>query len=120
MADPSVEFFDGLSEQGHLPHMEKVSGILRFDVVDGKRTARWFLTIKKGDLAVSRQGGTPDCTVKVDKVLFEEIVNGKVNAFAATLRGEVEIGGDPELMVVFQRVLPGPPASAAEPVGSRS
>jgi putative sterol carrier protein len=119
MADPISEFFEELERQGHVPLLEKANGTLRFDVVDGRRTAHWFVTSKKGDVTVSRQGDAPDCTVKADRELFEDITRGKVNAFAATLRGEVEIGGDPELMVLFQRVLPGP-AGSAEPVGSRS
>jgi hypothetical protein len=36
-----------------------------------------------------------------------------VNATAAVLRGELAIEGDWELMVLFQRLLPGPPTSRA-------
>jgi putative sterol carrier protein len=120
MADSSVEFFDGLQQQGHVPLMEKVNGTLRFDVLDGKRTAHWFLTIKKGDLTVSKEGSAQDCIVRADKELVEGVMSGKVNAFAAVLRGEIDIEGDPELMVVFQRLLPGPAVGAASAVGSRS
>ena len=31
---------------------------------------------------------------------------------AAVLRGEIAVEGDRELMVVFQRLLPGPPTSS--------
>jgi putative sterol carrier protein len=33
---------------------------------------------------------------------------GKVNAFAAVLRGAIKIEGDPRLLVLFQRLFPGP------------
>jgi hypothetical protein len=33
---------------------------------------------------------------------------GDVNALAAYLRGELALEGDPELLVLIQRVLPGP------------
>jgi hypothetical protein len=33
---------------------------------------------------------------------------GKVNAFAAALRGAIAVEGDPRLLVLFQRLLPGP------------
>jgi hypothetical protein len=51
--------------------------------------------------------------------LFEAIAAGKVNATAAVLRGELAIEGDWELMVLFQRLLPGPPTSRnRRPAGS--
>jgi predicted lipid carrier protein YhbT len=111
MADPTAEFFEGLERRAHDPLLQRVSGTMRFDVVDGKRTARWFVTVKKGQAKVSRQGSRSDCVVKADKRLLSGIVSGKVNAFAATLRGELEVEGDPELMVLFQRLLPGPAGS---------
>ena len=120
MADPSAEFFAELQRQGHVPLMEKVNGTLRFDVMDGKQAEHWFVTFKKGDVSVSQQGDGADCTVKADKQLVDGIMSGKVNAFAATLRGEIQIGGDPELMVLFQRLLPGPPSVASGTSGSRS
>jgi putative sterol carrier protein len=124
MADRAAGFFDELERQGHVPLMENVSGTIRFEVVDGKRSARWFVNIKKGDVSVSRQGSAADCLVRSDKRVAEGILAGEVNPFAALLRGEIHVEGDPELMVLFQRLLPGPVASrtprAAEPVGSRS
>ena len=59
MTDPSAEFFEELQQRGARPLLQKMSGTLRFDVVDGKRSARWFVTIKKGDVKVSRQGSRP-------------------------------------------------------------
>jgi putative sterol carrier protein len=125
MTDSAAEFFDGLQRQGHIPLMEKVNGTLRFDVKDGKRTGHWFVTIKKGDVTVTHSGNAADCVVKADKEIVEGISSGSVNAFAAVLRGEIEVEGDREMMVLFQRVLPGPGgeaarAEAAQPVGSRS
>jgi putative sterol carrier protein len=117
MTDPTAEFFDELQRQGHLPLMEKTKGTLQFDVLDGGHAEHWFIAIDKGDVKVSRQGKAADCKIKADRKLVNGIMSGKVNAFAATLRGEIEIEGDSELMVLFQRLLPGPDA---EPVGSRS
>ena len=36
-ADPTVRFFDQLSRRGHEPLLRKLSGSVRFDIVDGKR-----------------------------------------------------------------------------------
>ncbi len=111
MTDPTAEFFKELEQRAHDPLLQRMSGTLRFDVVDGKRTARWFVTLKNGEAKVSRQGSAADCVVKADKRLFGGIVSGKANVFAATLRGEIQVEGDRELMVLFQRLLPGPAGS---------
>jgi hypothetical protein len=37
------------------------------------------------------------------------MIAGRVNAFAAVLRGTVTVEGDPTLLVLLQRLLPGPP-----------
>jgi putative sterol carrier protein len=124
MTDPIAEFFDGLERQDHLSLTGMENGTFRFDVVDGKRSTSRFITMKKGDLSVSGRGAAADCRVRAPRQLAEGIVSGEVNAFAAVLRGELEVEGDPKLMVVFQRLLPGPPASRgrrpAEPVRGRS
>jgi hypothetical protein len=54
--------------------------------------------------------------------LFDGVVTGQTNAMAALLRGEVTFDGDPELMLLFQRIFPGPPAPAHSrtPTGERS
>jgi hypothetical protein len=41
------------------------------------------------------------------------MMRGEVNAMAAYLRGELILEGDPELLVLFQRVLPGPATASA-------
>jgi putative sterol carrier protein len=122
MTDPTEEFFEELERQGHLPLMKKTSGTLRFDVVDGTRTNSWFVAIKKGDVTVSRQGDAADCVVRGDKALVDGIWSGDVNPMTAVLRGEMHVEGDRELMVLFQRLLPGPAGFSRTAVhaGSRS
>ena len=104
--------------------MEKVNGTLRVDVVDDKRTAHWFVTMNRGDVSVSRQGRAADCVLKGDKQLVERVWSGEASGFTAILRGEIEIDGDPELMVLFLRSAPAlatrRQAEAVEPVGSTS
>jgi putative sterol carrier protein len=104
--DPTTEFFEQLQERGREPLLNNCNGVLRFDLRDGPDVDRWFLTVSKGDMSVSREGSTPDTIVTTDRELAEGIWNGEVNAFAAVLRGEVEVEGDRELMVLFQRLLP--------------
>ena len=108
MADPTSEFFDELGRRGHEPLLKKTSGTLRFDLRDGKRTDRWLVDVKKGDVAVSRRNVRADCVVSADRALFDDVASGKTNAMAAMLRGAMGVEGDVQLLVPFQRLLPGP------------
>lgn len=108
MTDSTAEFFQGLGSRGHEPLLEKANGTVRFDLVEGRRTDRWLVTLDRGDVSVSRKNGAADCVVRADKALFDGMVSGDVNGLAAYLRGELTLEGDPELLVLIQRVLPGP------------
>jgi putative sterol carrier protein len=109
MTEVATDFFEQLEGRGHEPMLEKSTGTLRFDIKDGKRTARWLVTIKKGDIAVSRRNAKADCVVRMDKALFDGIATGRANPMAALLRGEVNAEGDVGLLASFQRLFPGPP-----------
>ena len=109
MADATAEFFEALGSRGHEPLLQKATGTLRFDLSDGKKTDRWLVSIVKGDLAVSRRNVGADFVVSTDKVVFDDIASGKTNALAAMLRGAIGVEGDIQLMVLFQRLFPGPP-----------
>jgi predicted lipid carrier protein YhbT len=110
MTDASTKFFRKLAEGGHQPALEKVTGTVRFDLREGrKRTAGWLITIKKGDLDVSRRSSKADCVVRVDRTLFDAIASGKANAMAAVLRGAMSVDGDQGLLLALQRLFPRPP-----------
>jgi putative sterol carrier protein len=108
MADVIEEFFDQLGTRGHERLLAKASGTARFDVADGKRTERWFLTLDKGHISVSRRNAAADMVVHAERPLLERVVQGKANALAALLRGELTVQGSTELLVLFQRLLPRP------------
>jgi len=110
-SDPTAAFFDGLAERGHEPLLEYTSGTVRFELTNGKRTERWLVSIDKGDIAVSRRKGTADCTLRAPRDVFDSVVSGETNATAAVLRGAIVLEGNWELLVVFQRLFPGPPAA---------
>ena len=81
-------------------------------MVDEGEKSSVLVAIKKGDVTVSRAKGKADCTITADKALIEGMISGEVNAMAALLRGEVSVEGDLELLVLSQRLFPGPAASA--------
>ena len=108
MTDATPEFLRELGSRGHEPLLGNATGVVRFDLVDGKRTDRWLVTLDRGNVSVSRRNVTADCIVRADKSVFDAMAVGDVNALAAYLRGELVLEGDPELLVLVQRVLPGP------------
>ena len=106
MSDPTAAFFDDLGRSGHSHALEKATGTLRFDVAHGGRTEPWFVTIDRGDVAVSHSTRRADCVASGDKAVFDGLVSGRQNALAALLRGDVGVQGDIELLVLFQRLFP--------------
>jgi putative sterol carrier protein len=106
MPDLATEFFEQLAVRGHEPALGKITGTLRFDLKEeGKRTVRWLVAIRKGDIEVTRGNAAADCIVRLDRVLLEAIVAGQTNAMASFLRGAVELEGERGLVLAFQRVL---------------
>jgi putative sterol carrier protein len=110
-SDPTEQFFEELGSRGHEPLLAQVQGSARFDLVNGGRTARWLVTVDRGDITVSRRNSRADCVVRTSKALFDRIASGKANAMAAFLRGEIVVEGDPELLMLIQRLFPGPRAT---------
>jgi putative sterol carrier protein len=108
-SDSTAAFFEELGRRGHEPLLTKATGTVRFDLVDGTRTLRWFVSLEKGDIAVSRKSVAADSVVRADKASFDQIAAGELNVMAAALRGEVAFDGDPKLLVAVQRLFPGRP-----------
>ena len=107
-SDPTTAFFDELAQRGYDPMLGDVVGSARFEVVDGKRSERWLVTIDKGRVTVSRKNTRPQTTVRSSRATFDRAAAGTLNVMAAVLRGEIEIGGDPRLLVRLQRLIPRP------------
>ena len=58
----------------------------------------------------------PDMKFDIKEVLVSGdrvIVRGEVSAWAAMLRGAIGIEGDPQVLILFQRLTPGPSASSS-------
>jgi putative sterol carrier protein len=107
MADAIADFFAALGSRGHEPLLVRATGTFRFEIT-GERPERWFVEVKKGDVTVSHRNAQADCMMRADRTVFEDIMSGKANALAATLRGAAIIDGDVSLLATFQRLLPGP------------
>jgi SCP-2 sterol transfer family protein len=110
VSEPIEEFFERLSAGGPGTLPPRTNGSLRIDLGSGATTERWFLTVEDGAASVSHRNAKADAVIRTSKDLFEGMVTGRVNAMAGALRGAVSLEGDPTLLVLFQRALPGPPS----------
>jgi putative sterol carrier protein len=109
----TVEFFENLGRRGHEPLLERVTATVRFDISDGERTEHRLIRIDHGDLHVSEVSDPADCAVGADRAVFDAVVSGRLSVMAALLRGVLAAEGDPELLVLSQRLICGPPAHSA-------
>jgi predicted lipid carrier protein YhbT len=104
--EPASTFFQRLGERGTEPRAGRVRGTVRVEVEDGDR---WCVTFDRGALGVSRDALDAECVVRTDQATLEGMVEGRVNATAALLRGLVQAEGDVELLIYLQRFFPSPP-----------
>jgi len=116
MLGPTVGLFERLGRHAHEPLLEHVTGTVRFDLADESgRVASWLVAIDGGDLCVTREYRDADCVVRGSKAGFDRLATGEDNAVAMLLRAEIVAEGNVLLLVLLERLLPGPPG-AYDPV----
>jgi hypothetical protein len=103
-AGSTAAFLEGLGRRGHEPLLERVQATVRFDVVDSVRTEQRLVSIDHGDIRVSAGEGPADCVLVGDGAVFDAVIDGRTSAMAALLRGALEVDGDPQLLVLAQRL----------------
>jgi putative sterol carrier protein len=109
IADSTTDFFERLAAEAHQPLLNSVSGTLRFDLADGLSTDHWYVRVEKGDVEVSHDELPADAIMRLERQVFDAMAEGRLNAVAAFLRGELALDGDVGLVISFQRLFPGPP-----------
>ena len=120
MSDATALFLGELASAGHESRLGRAEGTIRIELERDGRTERWFLDARRGHVSVSQRRTPYDCTVRTSGALFDGLVTGKVNAMTALLRGEIEVDGNPELLVLMQRLFPDPPKASAPERASRT
>jgi hypothetical protein len=123
LATPTSEFFDGLTGGGLGPGFARATGSLRFDLTRGDTIEHWHVDIRRGVLAIARSTDPADCVIRADAKVFDDLARGRANAMATLLRGQLQAEGEPELLILFQRLLPAPTerkmTASARTVGKR-
>jgi putative sterol carrier protein len=123
MATATAEFFDGLAARGHEAGLARTAGSLRFDLTRDDTTEHWRVEFRRGAVTVARTAEPADCVIRTDASVFDDLVRGRANAMATLLRGQVVADGDPELLILFQRLFPAPTerkmTASARTVGKR-
>jgi putative sterol carrier protein len=120
MRNATREFFDQIADQRFDARLGQAKGTLGFDV-EGKHPEHFHVVLDRGAITVSQETGDADVTVATDQATFDGIVEGRINATTAALRGLVHVHGDVDLLFYFQRLFPAPArgAEAAEMGGVR-
>jgi predicted lipid carrier protein YhbT len=85
-----------------------VRGTIRVEVDDAEH---WCVALDRGRLGVSHEAPEAECVVRTDRATLDGMVEGRVNATAALLRGLVQAEGDVELLIYLQRLFPSPPGA---------
>src|SRR5687767_6767700 len=98
MSDAADTFLRQVAARGYEPLVDKARGVVKLELATGSDTDRWFVSMDRGDLAVARDERAADCTLRMDRAVFDGLTRGEVNAMAAVLRGEITIDGDRALL----------------------
>jgi putative sterol carrier protein len=115
MAELDESLLEALAERSTEQPVKAFNGVVRFDVRDGDRVDKWYLTIVKGVVTVGREGGEPDCVLSGDVATFDAVLGGKANAMAALLRGALAARGEIVLLTALQRLFRSSPGAVGLP-----
>jgi predicted lipid carrier protein YhbT len=119
-SDPTARLFERISRLGRVDALAEVEGRLRFDIYEGDRVEHQAIIVHRGQISVVHDVDDPDCVVDADKALFDRMAAGHSNAMTALLRGDMMVTGDVRLLVLLERLLPGPAGAHGPRRTSRS
>lgn len=111
-ADAMVSFLLGLEKAGHQPLVAQVSGTIMLELTDSRPDDHWLIRMDRGNITVANRPGSADVVVRMSKALFTSAVLGRSNLWTAVMRNDVSVEGDLHLLMIFQRLMPGPPNGA--------
>ena len=117
MSESSRAFFERLNDQGFDPRLGRARGTLRFEVRADGQVEQWYVSLDRGAIQVSPDGGPADCELRLERSTLDGIVDGTVNPTAAFLRGVIGATGNFDLLLHLQRLFPAGPHGPATAAG---
>src|SRR3954451_14632525 len=93
------DFLEAIGSQRAERLLRNLDGTIRFDLRRDGEIESVLVTIDDGGVSASRRRRRADCVATMDEALFRSIARGDANAFAAALRGEIEIEGNAALVL---------------------
>ena len=111
----TAKFFDEVHRRGHDPLLRRVKAVVRFEITGGDERVVRLVSIDHGDVTVSTSDSHADALFRCSTAEFEDLINGQTSAMASLLRGTLTVEGDPELLVLAQRMLSWMPVEAKVP-----
>ena len=116
MLDPIGDFLTGLADRGGGGMLGGGRLTVRLDATHAGSVRHWYVTADGGRLEVTDSAADADCVIGADRTVLEELVTGRRNAMSSLLRGQLNLSGDPDVLVRLQRLFPGPAGQARPPV----
>jgi putative sterol carrier protein len=117
MRQETQEFFEQLAQRKHEPLLDKVKDSIRVEILDNGASSRWVIAVDNGAITVSSDviPGEVGLVMRAPDDVFAGLATGELNAISSFLRGAIELEGNWELAVIFQRLFPDPPNRNAKP-----
>src|SRR5215813_1853453 len=112
--DPTAEFFRRIdwSRPATLPtHLKATVSI---EVTSNGSVDSWLVTFDGGVIHVLPERHPADCTIRMSRSLFNQLVRGSVRGLPLVLANEMIVEGDFRVLPLLASVLPGP-ADAHDP-----
>ena len=113
MTNPTDEFFEDVARRGHEPMLKRLSAAVRWDITNGDQVDSRVVRIDHGDLSVTVGQEPADCVITLERAVCDDVVTGRTSVLAALVRGAAAVEGDPELVVLAQRLFSREAASSA-------
>jgi putative sterol carrier protein len=114
-----TEFFDELGRRGHEPLLRRVTATIGFEVTDEAQTEHRLVVIDRGEVRVAVDEAAADATLSCSPAEFDDLVTGRTSPMASLLRGALTLDGDPELLVLAQRLFSSRPVEESARLSDR-
>lgn len=118
MTDVVDRFFDGLTQRGYEPMLQRANGTIRFDLHEGDSTDHWRVSIDHGHVTVRHDDAASDTVITEERETMADTILGKKTIMIAIAQGQVGLSGDSERFVIFQRLFGREPEAAMTGSGS--